>query len=142
MWLYSRILKKPWTARITKTEVLKGELFVIKKGTACYLNTLCDAKNINCKIDIGRQQRSRKEVVLAQKHHTMDIQTMIDIAKNRKVMKNVIAANIHFIRKKKNMVTQKSLLAVYSVHLYVFRLLYPLTFHYIQIVPTYRAGCC
>lgn len=107
MWLYRRILKIPWTARITNEDVLASvnkerELFTtIKKRKTAYLGHVMRNEKykylqliIEGKIE-GRRGVGRKKMSWLRniRHWTgmHNIQTLIHTAGNRDEMKNVVA---------------------------------------------------
>lgn len=110
MWLYRRILKVPWTARMTNEEVLRRvnkqrELFeVIKKRKTAYLGHIIRNTKyqflhllIEGKIE-GRRGIGRKKMSwlrnIRQWTGLRDVQSLIHTARNKEQMENVIA-NIH-----------------------------------------------
>ncbi|CAG9840549.1 unnamed protein product [Diabrotica balteata] len=106
MWLYRRILKIPWTAKITNIDVLKRiiqerQLFeTIKKRKTAYLGHIIRNGQyqflqliIEGKRGIGRKKMSWLRNI-RQWTGINDIKSLIHIARNRELMKNVIA-NIH-----------------------------------------------
>ena len=109
MWIYRRILKIPWTARITNEEVLRrigGErkLFkIIKKKKTAYLGHIMRNTKyqllqliIEGKIE-GRRGIGRKMSWLRNIRHWTGIRTvqgLIHVSRNREEMENVVA-NIH-----------------------------------------------
>ena len=119
MWLYCRILKIPWTARLTNEEVLRRvdkerELFeLIKKKKTAYLGHIMRNPKyqflhllIEGKIE-GRRSIGRKKMSwlrnIRQWTGLLDVQSLIHTARNREAMENVIA-NIHlwiFTRRKR-----------------------------------------
>lgn len=110
MWLYRRMLKIPWTARMTNVEVLsrinkERELLVaVKKRKTAYLGHVMRNEKYEClqlliegKIE-GRRGVGRKKLSwlrnIRQWTGVNDIQTLIHTARDREEMENVIA-NIH-----------------------------------------------
>lgn len=110
MWLYRRVLKVPWTARLTNEEILRRvdrqrELFeTIKKRKTAYLGHIMRNNKyqflhllIEGKIE-GRRGIGRKKMSwlrnIRQWTGLHDIQSLIHTARNREAMENVIA-NIH-----------------------------------------------
>ena len=110
MWLYRRVLKIPWTARLTNEEILRRvnkqrELFeLIKKRKTAYLGHIMRNTKyqflhllIEGKIE-GRRGIRRKKMSwlrnIRQWTGLHDVQSLIHTARNREAMENVIA-NIH-----------------------------------------------
>lgn len=110
MWLYRRILKIPWTARMTNAEILRRvnnqrQLFeVIKRRKTAYLGHIMRNEKyqflqlvIEGKIE-GRRGIGRKKMSwlrnIRQWTGLHDVQSLIHIARDREAMEHVIA-NIH-----------------------------------------------
>lgn len=110
MWLYRRILKIPWTAKMTNEEVLtrvnrERQLFeTIKKRKTAYLGHIMRNEKyqflqlmiegkIEGKRGIGRKKMSWLRNI-RQWTGIHDVQTLIHTARSREAMENVIA-NIH-----------------------------------------------
>lgn len=110
MWLYRRMLKIPWTARITNVEVLSNInkerelLTTIKRRKTAYLGHVMRNRKyeylqllIEGKIE-GRRGIGRKKLSwlrnIRQWTGMNDIQTLIHTARDREEMEDVIA-NIH-----------------------------------------------
>lgn len=110
MWLYRRILKIPWTAKVTNVDVLASvnkerELFnTIKKRKTAYLGHIMRGEKykylqlvIEGKVE-GRRGMGRKRLSwlrnIRQWTGIHNIQTLIHTARNRSEMENVVA-NIH-----------------------------------------------
>ena len=110
MWLYRRILKIPWTAKVTNEEVLKRvnqqrQLFdTIKERKTAYLGHIMRNEKyqllqliIEGKIE-GKRGLGRKKMSwlrnIRQWTGIKDVQSLIHTARNRELMSHVIA-NIH-----------------------------------------------